>query len=195
MNLLFLTFGDNIKNHYQANFSILSFLKEKASITGIYVFTDHPQYYAHYQDYVQVVTITEEKLQEWQGPHDFFWRIKIKAIEQLVLQHPDAPLVYLDSDTFLYEDISGLRDILASGEALMHVQEGKLSQLKSKTEQKMWSQVKALRFRNTEIGEKHAMWNAGVVAIPAARNKEAIALALHLCDSMLSPKVRKSRFI
>ena len=191
MNLLFLTFGDNIKNHYQANFAILSFLKGKAGISNIYVFTDHPQYYAHYQEHVQAVAVTEAQLQEWKGPYDFFWRVKIKAIEEVMLKHTDTPLVYLDADTFLYGDITMLKDPLARGEALMHVQEGPLSQLKSKTEQKMWSQVKGLRVGETEIGAGHAMWNAGVVAIPAAQNTAAVALALHLCDTMCQRNVTR----
>ncbi|MHA6246577.1 hypothetical protein ACXYMU_01465 [Pontibacter sp. CAU 1760] len=184
MNVLFLTFGDNIQNHYQANFAILSLLKDKSGINRIYVYTDRPQYYSRYLDYVQVVPISEEMMKDWKGPYDFFWRLKLKAMEDLVRRHPDMPMLFLDSDTFLYTDLAHLTAPLQQGKALMHVAEGLLSQLKSKTERRMWSKVNGLKVGDITINAGHTMWNSGVLGLPAARNQQTIELAIQLCDTM-----------
>ncbi|WP_114781393.1 hypothetical protein [Botryobacter ruber] len=189
MNLLYLTFGPYIKNHYQANFSILSFLQHRQEVRSIYVYTDYPAYYQHLGGHVQVVTISEAQLQDWKGPYDFFWRVKIKAIEDLILRQPEEAVVYLDSDTFLHKPVQAFNEQLNQGVAFMHEREGALHQLRSKTDKRMWQQVKGMDFGSFKLSEKHSMWNAGVVAVPASKNKQAIALALELCDTMCREQV------
>ena len=189
MNLLFLTFGPNIKNHYQANFCILSFLCRKEEQHTVHVYTDHPEFYQHLSDHVKVVTLTKDLLQEWRGEKNYLFRIKIKALEHFVLQHGQVPVVYLDSDTFLYRDKLDFEQLLSQGTALMHEEEGKLSEQKSKTVVRMWNRVKGRTFARITITEDHTMWNSGVIGIPAQRNLEAIRLALQICDEMLEVQV------
>ncbi|MDX5420181.1 MAG: hypothetical protein LPK09_13285 [Hymenobacteraceae bacterium] len=191
MDLLFLTFGPNIKNHYQANFCILSFLKQRSEVNSINIYTDHPEFYTRLGDQVNVVPVDEAKLQEWKGEHGFFWRVKIKAIEDFMQKGGQHPVVYLDSDTFLHQDLSGFKQKLSQGSAFMHEHEGKLSELKSKTEQTMWSQVQDKAFGGVTITANSSMWNAGVVAIPAQKNLEAIRLAQHICDDMCAAGVTR----
>jgi hypothetical protein len=62
INLLYLTFGENIENHYQANFSILSFLKESQKINSITVITDRPMFYNRYKEKVDVIEVNEQRL-------------------------------------------------------------------------------------------------------------------------------------
>ena len=190
MQLLYLVFGNNIQNHFQANFSILSFLRQgKALLTGITVVTDAPDFYQHLADAVTVQAIDAATLQEWQGEFKFFWRAKIKALEHVARQQPTAPLLYLDTDTFLHGPLPQLSQALAAGTAFMHEAEAPLSSLTSKTERRMWEQVKGQAFGGITIHEKHQMWNAGVVGIPAVRNLEAIALALRICDDLSAQQV------
>lgn len=191
MDLLFLTFGSNIKNHYQANFCMLSFLQQREQVNSIHMYTDHPEFYTHLGEFVNVVPVTEQLLQEWKGGQDFFWRVKIKAIEDFMLKNGQNPVVYLDSDTFLHHDLRSFQQLLAQGIALMHEQEGKLSELGSKTEKTMWSQVQHKAFGGVTIQNGSSMWNAGVVAIPAQKNLEAIRLALQICDDMCAAGVTR----
>lgn len=190
MDLLFLTFGDNIKNHYQANFCILSFLAQPEEVSSISVYTDKPEFYTHLQAHVKVVEITEAILNDWKGPYDFFWRVKIKALEHFALAKPASTIVYLDSDTFLYNDVREFQRMLHSS-ASMHVREGNLAALQSKTEKKMWQQVQGHAFGGVTITASHAMWNAGVVAIPQENNLKAIRLALAICDDMCRKDVTR----
>jgi hypothetical protein len=190
MRLLYLVFGNNLQNHFQAHFSILSFLRQKSSgLTGITVVTDAPAFYQHLAQHITVHTLEASTLQEWQGKYGFFWRAKIKALEYAIAQHPHEPLLYLDTDTFLHGSLAQLSQDLAAGTAFMHESEGPLASLTSKTERRMWQQVKDHTFGGIAMHERHHMWNAGVVGIPAPHNLKAIALALRICDELCEQQV------
>jgi hypothetical protein len=189
MQLLYLVFGTNIQNHFQAHFSILTFLRQGQDELKITVMTDAPEFYRHLGAAVAVQVIDKDTLREWEGEYKFFWRVKIKALELAARQQPELPLLYLDSDTLLYGSLPAMRQQLAAGQALMHEPEGLLSALPSKTERRMWQQVQGKTFGGVPITPQHAMWNAGAVGVPAQRNHEAIALALRICDDLCRQQV------
>ncbi len=190
MRLLYLVFGDNVQNHFQANFSILSFLKQAASVLeGILVVTDAPDYYNQLDSAVEVYAIQNDTLKEWKGEYDFFWRVKIKALEFAANKYPGSSLLYIDTDTFLHGSLPALAHELAAGVAFMHESEGILSALTSKTEQRMWQQIKGKTFGGIEMSAGVRMWNAGVVAIPGQQALAAIALALRVCDDLSARRV------
>ena len=82
MQLLYLVFGENVQNHLQANFSILTFLRQGPHFfKRIVVVTDAPAFYHHLQEVVTISPIDAATLLDWQGDYKFFWRAKIKAIE------------------------------------------------------------------------------------------------------------------
>lgn len=189
MHLIYLVFGPNVNNHIQANFSILTFLRQQTQVRGVTVVTDSPAFYQHLGAAITVLPIDARQLKEWEGEFGFFWRVKIKALEHVAQQQPGVPLLYLDSDTFLYGALPELAQGLAQGRAYMHEPEGLLAALGSKTEQRMWAQTQQQVFGGVRITAQHAMWNAGVVGIPAARTAEAIALALRICDDLCRAQV------
>jgi hypothetical protein len=189
MHLIYLVFGTNVRNHFQANFSMLSFLRQPALLDGITVVTDAPDFYQHLAGHVGIMPIDEVKLREWKGEFDFFWRVKIKALEEVARQRPGVALLYLDSDTFLHGSLPELQARLAHGEAFMHEHEGALSGLQSKTDKRMWAQVGHKTFGGVRLHERHGMWNAGVVGIPAEKTAQAIALALNICDDFSREQV------
>ncbi|WP_375416472.1 hypothetical protein [uncultured Hymenobacter sp.] len=189
MHLLYLVFGPNSKNHAQAAFSMLTFLRQSAALTGITILTDAPDFYRHLSGHITVVPVSEATLEEWKGEFNFFWRIKIKALEYLARQQPNTALMYLDSDTFLHGSLAELSAALGRGEALMHEPEGALAALRSKTERLMWQQTKGQTFGGVSIKQTHEMWNAGVVAVPARNALSTIALALQICDELCRAQV------
>lgn len=191
MNLMYLTFGNNLKNHYQANFSIISFLKYKSNITSITIFTDYPEFYDHLGDNVTIEIIDKNTLTKWEGEYQFFWRVKIKAIQFLINKLGEEPIMYLDSDTFLYGDLNIINESLKSGNSLMHEKEGDLNKLSTKTEKLMWKQSNGKKFGGVLINEKSAMWNAGTIVIPSKGNKDVMQLALNICDDMCKENVTR----
>lgn len=188
MNILYIVFGNNQQHHTQAYFSICTFLGQMTTNDRIYMLTDAPQFYQRLGDRIKVIETSQSLLTEWSGEHDFFWRIKIKAIEHICLLHPEEAVVYLDTDTFLYEQLSSLK--IALQKPIMHLNEGQLSALKSKTERKMWSEVGAKSFGGMTITPHHCMWNAGVVGLPA-QSLDTVRLALAICDDMLAAGVTR----
>ncbi|WP_245174257.1 hypothetical protein [Gallibacterium genomosp. 3] len=137
MNLVLLSFGTKIENHYQAAFSILSFLAKKA-VERVIVVTDNPYFYRIFNDRVEIIDVNEEQFQLWKGEFDFFWRIKIKVLETVINEYPETDLLYVDSDTFLFGDIEQIKNGFSQGYSFMHLEEELLVEGKSKTVRNMW---------------------------------------------------------
>src|SRR5690606_14272715 len=133
--------------------------------------------------------IDEQRLQEWKGPHGFFWRIKIQAIGTLIDRYGAEPVMYVDSDTFLTGDYRGLLREVEDGRAVMHEDEGPLSAMRQKTTSRMWNQIRGRTYAGIGIAESARTWNAGVVAVPARENARAIRMALEICDEMCAAGV------
>ena len=186
MNLLYITFGNEPSIYLQASFSVYSFLAQSQAVHSINIITDKEHYYRHLAPHVNIIAITETELTEWKGDYQFFWRIKIKALEKLCHLYPGQPVMYIDCDTFLYGDAAVLQHSLQNGVALMHENEGFLSGRKNKTQKNMWRQIADKTFGNIAMQAGHNMWNAGVVATPNTQNVKDCELALTICDEMCS---------
>jgi len=139
---------------------------------------------------VRMMPVTEAQLEEWKGPHGFFWRIKIKAIQQLCAEYAGEPVLYLDTDTFLYNKDS-IATLFRDGEALMHECEGLMRDAATKTERKMWSQIGSKPFAGSPLPATASMWNAGVCGIPNTKDGEECAYALQLCDELCAAGVTR----
>ncbi len=189
MNILYLVFGHEQRNHSQAYFSICSFLVQMDATDRIFVMTDNPDFYSRLGKHINILEINQEHLNEWQGEYKFFWRAKIKAIEHICSSYPHEKTLYLDTDTFLFSELYQLKNLLEN--PLMHLKEGKLSELKSKTEKTMWQQVGQRSFGEIQINSEYCMWNAGVVGIPANKGQLICQLALNICDDLLKENVTR----
>ena len=182
MDLLLLSFGTRLENHFQAAFSILSFLA-RPGIERVFVLTDAPRFYAQFGARIEILPIDEALMSHWRGDSGFFWRIKIKAIEKVVgISGHD--LLYVDSDTFLAGDLTALSSALASGATVMHRLESRLSQRTSSTEKAMWAVLRGKTFSGIRIDDQTAMWNAGVIGLPGVSAGDDIARTLELCDAL-----------
>jgi len=191
MNLLYITFGNNVAIHLQAAFSIYSFLAGKTPYSTINIVTDNPAYYQHLSEKVIIIPVTAAELKSWEGEHRFFWRIKIKALEKVAALYPDNPIVYLDTDTIFYGDTNILPDGLKTGQAFMHENEGPISTQKSKTLKKMWKHIREKTYGTIPMVKHDGMWNAGVVAFPNNKGGEECKLALTICDEMCAGGVTR----
>ena len=189
MNILYFITGDSINCHMQVCFSIRSILAQMSQDDTIYVLTDTPRLY---QDLPQVVTIfiDETKIQEWKGIHNFFWRIKIKAIEYIAQKDPNHSLMYLDGDTCLSGKLADIKSLLKQSTGLMHFNEGHpSSRREGEAGNTMWQQVKNKAYAGIKLSSKHFMYNAGMIAIPKNHLEDIIPLTLRLCDEMINDGV------
>ena len=189
MNILYLVFANNQLFHSQAYFSICSFLSQMEASDRILIMTDDPNFYVRFSGEVQIIEINQARIEEWKGEHNFVFRAKIKAIEYACQLYPNQPIIYLDSDTFLFSNLKLLKKSIT--QPLMHTREGLLSELKSKTISTLWQTVKGREFGGIRIQTKHAMWNAGVIGIPAGQGLKITNSVLQICDEILEEKVGK----
>jgi len=185
MNLMLLAFGPNLRNHHQACFAILTLLKESPP-PRITVYTDMPELYrAFLGRRVVLETTPYEKLQRWQGRHQFFWRIECMAVQEMARRHPGEHLIYVDSDTFLADGLhSGVVRKLEAGTALMHEDEGLLRSLRTRTERGTWEALRGRRFCGVPVDRSTRMWNAGVIAIPGAHAEAVADRVVEVCDAL-----------
>ncbi|MEO5976065.1 MAG: hypothetical protein ABIS36_09820 [Chryseolinea sp.] len=188
MHLVYITYGPNEKNHVQAYFSIYSFLARNAPIKSINVITDQPLFYKNIEKHINIIPVTSQILSEWQGKYSFSWRIKLKSIELMCRKHPGEAVLYLDTDTILYNNFSRAADIIANGHAGMHESEGTLAQVGTKTAGRFEDGIKHITFDGIKPFSTYEMWNAGAVLIPNTHQCADIELILKMCDKMLEEK-------
>ena len=190
MNIVYLVFGNKIENYQQAYFSIFTALLHKNDEDKIIVITDDSSLFGFFENKIETIFINQDTIKDWEGPHQFFWRVKIKALQLVAQKYPEDSILYLDSDTFFYKNIEVLRSALQSGQHFMHLDEGKLSQLSSKTEKLMWKQMKGKSYENIIINENVAMWNAGLIGI-SQKHFECLELTLRINDAMCADGVTR----
>lgn len=190
MHLVCLSFGSNLDYHSQTVFAALSFLTDK-HIEHVTVVTDYPDFYDVLGDKVSVYPIDERTIQDWRGEYDFFWRVKMKAIQVAQVQQPEQHLLYVDSDTFLTAPLGELNARLDQGHCHMHLEETILKKGQSKTERKMWKHLKKQTFAGIDVNKHSRMWNAGVIAIPKQQAKGVLQHAIEVCDALCATKCRR----
>lgn len=188
MIIAYLAFGKDISNFQQAVFSILTILPKLNEEEKIVVITDSPDNFNLLITQITIIEVDNLTLKEWKGPYDFFWRTKIKALQFVSEKWKNKSILYLDSDTFLFGTLEGIRLNLSKGVNVMHTNEGKLSEIFSKTQSLMWKQLRGKCFGNIEIDSDKCMWNAGVVGV-SYKKLEQIELALIMCDEMCEARV------
>ena len=183
MNIVYFVIGDSAVIHIQVGFSIRTILSQTSEEDTVYVVTDTPTMYCNLP-HVVTIPITQERIKEWRGKHDFFWRVKIKVLQQIAQMSPDKAMMYLDGDTFLHGSLTEIKEQLGKNRGMMHLDEGCPSEMKERS-LSMWHTVSGKTYAGITIGPQHHMWNAGVVAIPAALVIKVTDMALSVCDGML----------
>lgn len=190
MNIVYLVFGDKMDNYQQVYFSIYTALARKSNDDRIIVVAEDESLFNSFGDNIEVLPINKNVIQDWEGKHQFFWRVKIKALQLVAERYPNAPILYLDGDTFFYQNFDALREALKSGQNFMHLEEGKLSQLSSKTEKLMWKQMKDKTYHQSKIDENTSMWNAGLIGI-SAKHFDCLPYTLEVNDAMCADGVTR----
>lgn len=190
MNIVYLVFGNNMDHYQQVYFSIYTACVYKKSEDKIIVIAENPLLFSALKDHIELIPITRELIKEWEGKYHFFWRVKIKALQLIAQKYPLDSILYLDGDTFFFNDMNILRNGMMNGQNYMHIKEGKLSELSSKTEKLMWRQMKGKTYHNTKIDENSEMWNAGIIGI-SHKHFDCLALTLEINDAMCADDVTR----
>lgn len=190
MNIVYLVFGESIVNYQQVCFSIYTALNRKETDDKVIIITEDASLFKHLGDRVEVLPINRTIIKEWEGEYKFFWRVKIKALELVASKYPEQHILYMDGDTFIYKDLSLLKTEMNKGQNFMHLNEGKMCELPTKTEKLMWKQIKGKVFGGITMDETVCMWNAGLIGI-SAKHLNCLTLCLQINDEMCKADVTR----
>ncbi|MBS0351750.1 MAG: hypothetical protein JSR33_11315 [Proteobacteria bacterium] len=182
-----LAVGDNINIHHQAQFALLSVMAHNPN-RSLLIVTDYPEHYKWLAPAVTPFYISNDQLKSWRGEQDYFFRIKLKALQKLLNQVP-SHLVYFDSDTVCLSHLSLLEQGLANHQCFMHDKEFPLHTGPTKTTRQMWRVGKGQTFGPFLIDQSSVMWNSGVVALPQGSSKY-VEMAIEACDALCRSKMR-----
>lgn len=188
MNIVYLIFGNEITYYQQVFFSIYTVLANKEETDRVVILTEEPCYFKQLNDLITIIPIDKEVINDWKGEYKYLFRAKIKALGLVIKMYPHEHILYLDGDTFVYKPLKPLRENLDRDQSIMHINEGRLNELSTKSEKKMWRAINGNIFANVAVDDKVCMWNAGVIGI-SKNNHEVISLVLQICDEMCSARV------
>jgi len=136
----------------------------------IWIYTDNPNFFSAFKNCplkLHFRTISPDLLVQWRGKIDFVHRIKIEILKEFTEKHK-GNILYLDTDTYIYQPLKTIFNNINQGQLYMHIMEGlihdsnhvmlkKLSKFLSK------NQPLILPSNKFEIPNDVAMWNAGVL--------------------------------
>lgn len=188
MNIVYFIFGHTKSYYQQAFFSIYTALANKDDSDQVIVITENALYFRQLADLITIIPISKEQINEWKGMYNYSFRVKIKALEMLSVKYPNRDMMFLDGDTFIYKPLAKLKAELSKGQHFFHLNEGTLPSLNTKSEKKLWRQIKHKKYAGITINEDTCMWNSGVIAM-SAKNLAAIPLALQITDEMCADNV------
>lgn len=182
-----LAYGSQTSIHRQAGMLVLSLLAHAPQPREIVVITDRPDRYAWFADVLRIRVLVPGELQTWRGEHQFSMRPKIVAARQVMPR--EGALALLDADTLAIANLQPFVDRLAAGELLMHKREFDLGASRRSGNRKLWGQLNGKTFDRWQFRADDAMWNSGVLALPAA-HAGLLDDALALYDAMAAAGIR-----
>lgn len=182
-----LAYGANPVVHREATMLLVSLLAHASQPYEIVVVTDHAERFSWFGELVRIRVLTPGELNAWRGDAPFSMRQKLEAARAVMPS--EGALVFLDADTLAVADLSPLARALASGALLMHKREFDLGTSQRRGNRKLWSELQGRVFGGWEFRPEDAMWNSGVLGLPAA-DASLLDATLSLYDAMAAAGVR-----
>lgn len=110
---------------HECIYSILSFYKTNPnSDIDIIIYTDSKSYLQSYLGQnISYQEIDHDRINFWKGEINFVHRVKIKILQDFILNHT-GNVLYTDTDTIFCSDISDTYKNIADGKLYMHQNEG-----------------------------------------------------------------------
>jgi hypothetical protein len=173
-----LAYGDDPAVFRRAAMLLVSLVAYAPAVgRELVVVTDRPERFVWFGTLIDIEYVDAERLTTWRGTPGISMRPKLEAARLLV--PASGALVLLDADTLALRDLQGFVHALAGGALFMHRREYALGRTRRRGNRRLWRSLRRRTFAGWRVGADDAMWNSGVLAVPAAdraRLDEALAL-------------------
>jgi len=172
-----LAYGGNADVYRQSVMLLVSLVAFAPEPYELVVATDRPEFYVWFGTRVDIQYIDASLLRAWQGPEPFSMRQKLMLLRTAWPESGAIALV--DADVLARADLAAFADGLRTGSIFMHKREYTLSQTRRPGHRRVWSALRDTPLAGYTPSAEDAMWNSGVVALPAADRPlldQAIAL-------------------
>jgi hypothetical protein len=168
-----LAYGHQPGVYRQSLMLLLSLVAHAEPPYELVVATDRPECYVWFGTRVEIEYLDFARLELWKGPRPFSMRQKLE-LARAAIPSPDAGLsrtppaatVLLDADVLAVQPLAPFAARLRGGELFMHKKEYVLSESRRAGNRQLWSSLR--RSPRFAFRDDDAMWNSGVLAVPAA---------------------------
>ncbi len=167
-----LAYGDAPGVYRQSLMLLLSVVAHAPEPYELVVATDRPECYVWFGSRVEIEYLDFARLNAWRGPAPFSMRQKLELAraaiptpESGLARVPPAATVLLDADVLAIKPLGPFVARLRAGELFMHKKEYVLSQSRRLGNRRLWASLQ--RSAHFAFTGDDAMWNSGVLAIPA----------------------------
>jgi hypothetical protein len=190
-----LAYGGRADVYRQSLMLLTSLVAHAPDPFEILVATDRPECYVWFGTRVEIEYLDAQRLQAWRGPQSFSMRQKLEVAR--LASDPErmpaaAATVLLDADVLARQSLQPFVDRLLAGRLFMHKQEYVLSESRRHGNRELWNslrRVPASAAIATGFRRDDAMWNSGVLALPAA-DRGLLDSALAMYDALGDAGVR-----
>ncbi len=168
-----LAYGDAPGVYRQSLMLLLSLVAHAPEPYELVVATDRPECYVWFGTRVEIEYLDFARLTAWRGPNPFSMRQKLELAraatptpESGLSRVPPAATVLLDADVLALKPLGPFVDRLIAGQLFMHKKEYLLAGSRRSGNRRLWAALRASS--EFEFRPDDAMWNSGVLAVPAA---------------------------
>jgi hypothetical protein len=183
-----LAYGDAPGVYRQSLMLLVSLVAYAPEPYELVVATDRPECYVWFGTRVQIEFLDGGRLAGWRGPSPFSMRQKLELALAATVPSIGA-MVLLDADVLAARPLGPFADRLRAGALFMHKHEYVLSQSRRSGNRKLWEILRALPAGVGEFRDDDAMWNSGVLAVPA-QDRALLEESLALYDRLGAAGVR-----
>jgi len=189
-----LAYGDAPGVYRQSLMLLVSLVAHAPEPYELVVATDRPECYVWFGTRVEIEFLDLARLRAWKGPRPFSMRQKLElarastaTLDSGLSRTPPFATVLLDADVLAVKPLSPFVARLRAGDLFLHKKEFVLSENRRAGNRRLWSMLR--KSRSFNFASEDAMWNSGVIGVPAADRKlldDAIDLYDHLGEEGLT---------
>jgi hypothetical protein len=181
-----LAYGQSASVYRQSHMLLVSLVAHAPEPYELVVATDRPECYVWFGTRVEIEYLDRQRIEAWRGPDPFSMRAKLELLR--AVWPATGAIALLDADVLVAGDLAPFAGQLHAGAIFMHRKEYVLRESRRAGNRRLWSRLRSTPL-SVPVTAQDAMWNSGVVALPAA-DRPAVEQALALYDECGAAGIR-----